>query len=122
MGWVLRTSAIRAAVDARRTVQGRGSGRRGGAWIGELPADRRGRRRYFLGVDVGGTFTDVVLGDTDGGVAVAKVTTTPDDPRHGVVAGIGEVLATHGVDPSRVTRLVHGTTLATNVILETAGQ
>ena len=80
-----------------------------------------GGRRYFLGVDVGGTFTDVVLGDTDGGVAVAKVSTTPDDPRLGVVAGIGEVLDTHGVEPSRVTRVVHGTTLATNVILERRG-
>jgi N-methylhydantoinase A len=80
-----------------------------------------GGRRYFLGVDVGGTFTDVVLGDTDGGAAVAKVSTTPDDPRLGVVAGIGEVLATHGVEPSRVTRVVHGTTLATNVILERRG-
>ena len=63
-------------------------------------------RRYFLGVDVGGTFTDVVLGDTDGGLAVAKVATTPDDPRLGVVAGIGEVLAAHRRrsepgDPSR---------------------
>ena len=79
-------------------------------------------RRYFIGVDVGGTFTDVVLGDSDGGLAVAKVTTTPDDPRRGVVAGVGEVLATHQVDPSRVRRLVHGTTLATNVILEASGQ
>ena len=78
-------------------------------------------RRYFLGVDVGGTFSDVVLGDTDGGVAVAKVTTTPEDPRLGVIAGIGEVLATHRVDPGQVTRLVHGTTLATNVILEGRG-
>jgi N-methylhydantoinase A len=80
-----------------------------------------GDRRYFLGVDVGGTFTDVVLGDSDGGLAVAKVTTTPDDPRLGVVAGIAEVLATHGVEPGRVTRVVHGTTLATNVILERRG-
>ena len=78
-------------------------------------------RRYFIGVDVGGTFTDVVLGDSDGGLAVAKVTTTPDDPRRGVVAGVGEVLATHRVDPSRVRRLVHGTTLATNVVLERRG-
>jgi N-methylhydantoinase A len=76
---------------------------------------------YFLGVDVGGTFTDVVLGDTDGGVVTTKVTTTPDDPRDGVTAGINEVLASHGVDPTRVTRLVHGTTLATNVILERRG-
>ena len=77
--------------------------------------------RYFLGVDVGGTFTDVVLGDSDGGLAVAKVTTTPDDPRVGVVAGIGEVLAAQRLDPSSVSRVVHGTTLATNVILERRG-
>jgi len=78
-------------------------------------------RRYFIGVDVGGTFTDVVLGDSDGGLAEAKAGTTPDDPRLGVVAAIGEVLAAHRVDPSQVSRLVHGTTLATNVILESRG-
>ena len=78
-------------------------------------------RAYFLGVDVGGTFTDVVLGDTDGGVVITKVTTTPDDPRDGVAQGIAEVLAAHGIDPTQVTRLVHGTTLATNVILERRG-
>jgi N-methylhydantoinase A len=85
-----------------------------------VSADDEGRR-YFLGVDVGGTFSDVVLGDTDGGVAVTKVATTPDDPRLGVLAGIAEVLATHRVDPGQVTRVVHGTTLATNVILEGRG-
>jgi N-methylhydantoinase A len=76
---------------------------------------------YFLGVDVGGTFTDVVLGDTNGGVVFTKVTTTPHDPREGVAVGISDVLAAHRIDPARVTRLVHGTTLATNVILERRG-
>jgi len=78
-------------------------------------------RRYFIGVDVGGTFTDIVLGDSAGGLVGVKAATTPDDPRLGVVGAIGEVLATHQVDPGQVTRLVHGTTLATNVILEGRG-
>jgi N-methylhydantoinase A len=77
--------------------------------------------RWFLGVDVGGTFTDVVLADTAGGVDVIKVRTTPDDQREGVAEGIAALLTTHRVDPAAVIRLVHGTTLATNVILEQRG-
>jgi N-methylhydantoinase A len=80
-----------------------------------------GPARYFLGVDVGGTFTDVVLGDSSGGVTFTKVTTTSDDPRQGVARGISELLGAQGVDPGAVTRVVHGTTLATNVILQQAG-
>ena len=80
-----------------------------------------GARRCFLGVDVGGTFTDVVLGDSDGRMAIAKVTTTSDDPREGVALGVAEVLASEDVDPAEVVRLVHGTTLATNVILQRTG-
>jgi N-methylhydantoinase A len=78
-------------------------------------------RRCFLGVDVGGTFTDVVLGDSDGRVAFAKVTTTPDDPREGVTTGIERILAERTVHPEEVVRIVHGTTLSTNVILEQRG-
>jgi N-methylhydantoinase A len=77
--------------------------------------------RCFLGVDVGGTFTDVVLGDSGGRVAFAKVATTPEDPRTGVADGIARILAEHGVGPGQVARLVHGTTLSTNVILEHRG-
>jgi N-methylhydantoinase A len=80
-----------------------------------------GPARYFLGVDVGGTFTDVVLGDSSGGVAFTKVTTTSEDPREGVARGVAELLGTQSVDPGAVTRVVHGTTLATNVILQQAG-
>ncbi|MBW2270137.1 MAG: hydantoinase/oxoprolinase family protein [Deltaproteobacteria bacterium] len=74
-----------------------------------------------MGVDVGGTFTDVVLGDSDGDVFVAKVPTTPADPRSGIERGLREVLAASGASPARVGRLVHGTTRATNVILERKG-
>ena len=74
-----------------------------------------------LGVDVGGTFTDVVLRRAGTAPVLAKVLTTPADPSVGVRRGIAEVLTSAGVDPSSVTRVVHGTTLATNVILEERG-
>ncbi|MBW3659478.1 MAG: hydantoinase/oxoprolinase family protein, partial [Actinobacteria bacterium] len=69
-----------------------------------------------MGVDVGGTFTDVVL-ERDGGIEVAKVPSTPDDQAAGVLAG-GDRL---GVAPADLARFVHGTTVATNAVLERAG-
>jgi N-methylhydantoinase A len=76
---------------------------------------------WFVGVDVGGTFTDVVLANADGRFHVDKVPTTPDDPRVGVIEGIRHVLSGAGVAAADVSRVVHGTTLATNVILEQKG-
>lgn len=78
-------------------------------------------RSPFLGVDVGGTFTDVVLADTQGRVHTRKVLTTPEDPRAAACRGIEEILTISGTDPGQISRLVHGTTLATNVILERRG-
>ncbi|WP_084773953.1 hydantoinase/oxoprolinase family protein [Nonomuraea candida] len=74
---------------------------------------------YTIGVDVGGTFTDVVLRGTSGTIAVAKCPSTHDDPIAGMLTGVTRVLA--GRDPSRVTRVVHATTLATNAVLERTG-
>ncbi|WP_420639223.1 hydantoinase/oxoprolinase family protein [Candidatus Poriferisocius sp.] len=79
-----------------------------------------------LGIDIGGTFTDVVLiGQADGGrtgdIHTAKVLTTPDDPATGVLDGVAEVLATAGRAPAEVSRAVHATTLAANLILERKG-
>ena len=74
-----------------------------------------------MGVDVGGTFTDVVLANADGDFHVDKVPTTPDDPRVGVIEGVRHVLSGASVAPGDVSRVVHGTTLATNVILEQKG-
>ncbi|HEX4016163.1 MAG TPA: hydantoinase/oxoprolinase family protein [Frankiaceae bacterium] len=74
-----------------------------------------------IGVDVGGTFTDVVLDDGSGGQHVVKVLTTPDDALVGVRRGIETALAQAGLPASGVVRVVHGTTLATNVILERRG-
>ena len=76
--------------------------------------------RCRIGVDVGGTFTDVVLerGDT---LATAKVLTTPNAPDDAVFAGVDDVLARAGVEPGGVGLLIHGTTLATNAIIERKG-
>jgi N-methylhydantoinase A len=78
-------------------------------------------RQWVLGVDVGGTFTDVVLADGAGALHTAKVPTTPADPIEGIVHGVTEILGTSGIDAGDVTRFVHGTTLATNVILQRSG-
>jgi 5-oxoprolinase (ATP-hydrolysing) len=75
-----------------------------------------------IGVDVGGTFTDLVLVDeATGRVAVGKVPSTPDDPAVGAVAGIDELCARAGVSLGDVTSLLHGTTVATNIALTHSG-
>jgi N-methylhydantoinase A len=77
--------------------------------------------KVFAGVDVGGTFTDVVLATDGGRTVVRKLLTTHDDPRTAVVEGLELALADAGAAPADVARVVHGTTLATNVILERRG-
>ncbi|PYM25343.1 MAG: methylhydantoinase [Candidatus Rokuibacteriota bacterium] len=75
-----------------------------------------------LGVDIGGTFTDlVVVDETTGAIRVGKVLTTPKDPAHGVEQGIQSLLDEARVDPGRVRAVVHGTTLATNALIERKG-
>ena len=72
----------------------------------------------WLGIDVGGTFTDLVFYDEDSGwLALQKVPSTPDDHARGVIAGIDRL----DIDLNRVTRLTHGTTVATNAVLERDG-
>ena len=74
-----------------------------------------------IGVDVGGTFTDVVVDDGAGAQHVVKVLTTPGDALIGVRRGLQAALAQAQLPASAVSRVVHGTTLATNVILERRG-
>lgn len=74
-----------------------------------------------IGVDVGGTFTDIVLALPDGRVLINKTTTTPVDPGEGVAIGISAVLAQSGLDPAAVKEIVHGTTVASNTILQKTG-
>ncbi len=76
----------------------------------------------LIGVDVGGTFTDIVFCDTDARrIAVNKVSTTPDDPSEGVMAGILGLCAAEGIAPETLDAVLHGTTTATNAVLEGKG-
>ena len=75
-----------------------------------------------VGVDVGGTFTDLILVDEESGrITVDKVPSTPSDPAQGVVAGVDELCAKSGVGLSDVDGVLHGTTVATNIVLTHTG-
>ena len=76
--------------------------------------------KYRIGVDIGGTFTDVAL-EWPGGLTTAKCLTTPEAPEDGVIGAIATTLEDAGIDPGDIDLLVHGTTLATNVIIERKG-
>jgi len=78
-------------------------------------------RRARLAVDIGGTFTDVVLVDLDGKVWESKVATTVRDLALGVIEGVRQVLDDAKVGPSAVSDVVHATTLATNAVLSGTG-
>ncbi len=79
-------------------------------------------KRYGLGIDIGGTFTDLVLYDSQDGVQFShKQLTTPDDPTVGVMAGIDHLLSTHAIGPNAISRVVHATTLFTNALIERRG-
>jgi N-methylhydantoinase A/oxoprolinase/acetone carboxylase beta subunit len=73
-----------------------------------------------VGVDVGGTNTDLVL-EADHGVFVHKVSSTPHDQSEGVLRGLRELCAIAGVRPDDVSLIVHGTTIATNITIEHNG-
>jgi len=73
----------------------------------------------LIGVDVGGTFTDIVFADTESGqTLIHKVPTTPDDPARGVIDGIVELCARDGVPRDAIDHVLHGTTIGTNAVLE----
>ena len=75
-----------------------------------------------IGVDVGGTFTDLILVDEEAGrITVDKVPSTPDDPARGVVEGINRLCEKAGVQLSEIDNLLHGTTVATNIALTHKG-
>lgn len=75
-----------------------------------------------IGVDSGGTFTDVCLFDDETGkLNIWKVPSTPDDPSRGISNGVSEGLSTVGSTASQVAFLGHGTTVATNALIELKG-
>ena len=76
----------------------------------------------LIGVDVGGTFTDLIVTDSETReTAIHKVPTTPDDPSEGAAAGIATLCARSGTAPGAVAHVFHGTTISTNAVLEHDG-
>ena len=71
-----------------------------------------------IGIDIGGTFTDLVFLEEKGDVSTRKVLSTPEDYSRGIVSGLSTGI---GIDPHGITQLMHGTTVATNAILEGKG-
>jgi len=74
-----------------------------------------------IGVDIGGTFTDIVALDGAGRLSLTKVPSTPKDLLEGIAAAVTRVLTLAGARPADVERFIHGTTVATNAILEQKG-
>ncbi len=77
---------------------------------------------YRLGVDVGGTFTDLLLiNESNGDTHTAKVPSTPEDSSVGVLNGVSRICEESGIDPTQINRVMHGTTVATNAVLTGRG-
>ena len=77
---------------------------------------------YRLGVDVGGTFTDLFLvSDEDDQQFRVKTPSTPVDPSEGVLAGVQRICAEAGIELEAIQNILHGTTVATNAVLESKG-
>ena len=78
--------------------------------------------RYAVAIDTGGTFTDVTLLDRETGQSwTAKTPSTPDDPSRGFMNGISDIVEQVGAPASALSQVFHGTTVATNLILEGKG-
>jgi N-methylhydantoinase A len=74
-----------------------------------------------VGIDVGGTFTDIVFLSADGTVLTRKILSSPDDYSRTIRVGLQEIIREAGVAPEQVHEVMHGTTVATNAILEGKG-
>ncbi|MGH8664428.1 MAG: hydantoinase/oxoprolinase N-terminal domain-containing protein, partial [Burkholderiales bacterium] len=77
---------------------------------------------YRIGIDVGGTFTDFTLLDEAGArVHFHKVASTPADPSAAIAQGIADLLSAHALSPASIRHIGHGTTVATNLVIERRG-
>ena len=76
---------------------------------------------WRLGVDIGGTFTDLVLESSNGVQASTKVLTTYDTPEDGIITGLQTVCKQVTIQPDKISQIIHGTTLATNALIERRG-
>lgn len=75
----------------------------------------------IVGIEVGGTFTDLVMVDEQGGLSVHKVPSTPADPSLAAVSGMAELLDMTGQVAANVTELPHGSTIAANALIQRRG-
>jgi N-methylhydantoinase A/oxoprolinase/acetone carboxylase beta subunit len=89
--------------------------------MSEMAEMTQAARKFDIGVDIGGTFTDVVCRDDKGEVRLVKIPTTRRNPSAGVKAAMDYMARHWAVDPSEIARFVHGTTVATNAVLEAKG-
>ena len=80
-----------------------------------------GKGNFRVGVDIGGTFTDIVLINEEGRLLTRKVSSSVDDYARAIVDGLGQVFDEAGVEPSEILEVMHGTTVASNAILEMKG-
>jgi N-methylhydantoinase A len=80
-----------------------------------------GKPSYRLGVDIGGTFTDIVLLGEDGAIHTKKLLSSPPDYSEAIEVGVAQLLAETGISASQVTEFAHGTTIVTNTIIERKG-
>lgn len=78
-------------------------------------------RKFRLGVDIGGTFTDLVLLGEDGSVRTLKIPSTPEDYGEAIVEGACRILANAGLSADHLAEIVHATTIVTNTVLEGKG-
>ena len=77
---------------------------------------------FVIAVDVGGTFTDIVLSNLESGeYQLLKTFSTPADPSQGFLSGVSQLLGANSVVPGDIERILHGTTIATNAVLESKG-
>ncbi len=76
---------------------------------------------FRVGVDIGGTFTDLVFVGSDGTTFTKKVLSTPDDYSRAVADGLKEVFSEKGITGSSIKEVIHGTTIVTNTRIELTG-
>jgi len=76
---------------------------------------------WRLGVDIGGTFTDLILESSNGVQASTKVLTTYDTPEDAIITGLQTVCKQVTIQPDKISQIIHGTTLATNALIERRG-
>ena len=74
--------------------------------------------QLHIGVDVGGTFTDITISEAGGRQLFHKLPSTPADPERAIIDGIQQMLERHDLDPAAVQRLSHGTTVGTNALIQ----